>query len=296
MDQLPDWASSETLKSDIMRTASLMSSDAASRRDIQPLDADRRQDAVFLVPARVRSDGKMESILLRVNGLGPLGSRPVAMLSCIVALAIALIALIAGFRGSREVAEREQLLGRLRSLQRAVLQTDGRDRITAANDRAEELMARALPTFGLEGGPTPPVFWDIFEHRSVLIETRTAHGSIELCPGNESVIRSSRELGNTTSYYVRLKSARPQAARSTLGGSEVVGQFVDASLIWLRVTAGPILRPPRTMSLLQRMMGVRAGADVVPETFGVVEPVPASRDAELDAKVPPPTTTELQEG
>jgi len=221
---LPSWAISDAVRSDLSKVANELNSDPAKRREIIPLGSDTGvlPSAIFLIPSRIDNDGRLTGILMRVAGIGPLGSRPVPMLITIVALAVALGALLAGFTGSREVARRERLLGRLRSLQIAVIQTDGLDRITAANDRAEDLIGRELPAFGLEEAPQPE-YWKVFDSDSILLEKEVALGPVPQSPDRLSVehvdrdtILQQRESGRSSTYYVRLRS--PAARESGQSG------------------------------------------------------------------------------
>lgn len=276
-DTLHDWARTKHLENALRKAADSFSADAASRRDIQPLDVKGQDSSVFLVPLRVRGDGKLDAIVLRVGGVGPLGSRPEAMILTTVCGAIALGALLAGFRSSKAVATREQLLGRLRSLQVAVIQTDGSDRITAANDRAEELVAYPLPPFGSPESLRAnfPEFWAIFDRRSILLEPsgplRPFHGGPlpKLQSGSEEDIKKERRLGNTTAYFVRLRSPRTAC-----------GKHSNLSPWWLRISAGPILSP-----MISHLSMFRSRSSAEAEfhaTFGVVEPVLDSVGDELE--------------
>jgi PAS domain-containing protein len=276
-EELPLWAAASDLEQELDHAAIQFSTNPANRRDILALGSGEDESAAFLIPTRVRDDGNLDAIAVRVSGIGPLGSRPVAMMVATIFGALSLGALLAGFRGSRAVAKRERLLGRLRSLQVAVLQTDGHERITAANDLAEDLVGRMLPTFGLEAARLPN-FWDIFDRRSIH-EVDLASGpddelGFSVVKGDEFAIRDARERGETTSYYVRLRMPRT-----------IDEPHLRLSPRWLRITAGPILRPRPAHTLLRRIMQLGQIQDDAQATFGVMEPVPDVLGQKLDSKM-----------
>lgn len=272
------WADEKELTNALDKAASAFGTDTANRRDVQPLAIKGEDASTFLVPLRVRRDGKFDAIVLRVGGVGPLGSRPEAMIVTILAGAIALGSLLAGFRSSKAVATREQLLGRLRSLQIGVIQTDADERITAANDRAEELLDRALPPFGIEGKDSPK-FWDVFDANTILLHIRSSlnasiaeWNSTDVKLVSKDKIKMQRYDGRTTAYFVRLRESRglcrppPDAS-----ANDPLKSNDELSRSWVRITAGPILRPPKRARRFWARGPIAENVDL--ETFGVVAPV-----------------------
>lgn len=284
-----DWGNTKSLHNALKLAANEIGTNPASRRDILPIDVDGEDASIFLVPLRDRQDGKLDTVVLRVAGVGPLGSRPEAMAVTAVFGAIAIGALLAGFRSSKAVALRERLLGRLRSLQVGVLQTDGKDQITAANDRAEELLDLTLPPFGVQSGE-PRKYWKVFDQESILSIKRfdinsliSDWGTEDLELGTEAEIKANRRDGDTTAYFVKLQTKRSSCASvssRTLGKRENPRSGI--SPFWLRVTAGPILMPRSVRGGRRIRVGAPGGNDY-DETFGVVEPVSTDLGEQLDS-------------
>jgi hypothetical protein len=162
------WTQGSIAKS-LVETVAETYRDPEKRRVIQPLKVPHSLPAAFLVPTRIRSDGAYEAILLEVTGVSPFGTRPWPMGLVLLFGGLAIVFLFWGFAASREGARHERLLGRLRSLQTAVIQTDALETITAANDRAEEIIGRQLPTFGLKSGLRLR-FWGVFDEKTLLLE------------------------------------------------------------------------------------------------------------------------------
>jgi hypothetical protein len=272
------WTKAPALEHELESAANEFSTDAASRRDIRAIDADGLDASVFLIPLRVRRDGKLDAILLKVKGVGPLGSRPEVMIFTAIFGAIAIGSLLAGFRSSKAVATRERLLGRLRSLQVGVVQTDGHDEITAANDRAEELLDRPMPPFGIEALDNPR-FWDVFERDSILMDATNLNflsgqfSPHKLSLGTAEEIKEDRRLGKTTAYFVKLARERSACGVEVAEDESSVRKPGDGlSPCWLRITAGPILMPlHRQRSRWRR--GSEPGNLDAEETFGVIEAV-----------------------
>jgi hypothetical protein len=292
------WTRSEALDKELKKAADDFSTNAESRRDIRSIDIKGADSTIFLVPLRVRVDGKLDAILLRVTGVGPLGSRPEAMIVAAIFGAIALGSLLAGFRSSKAVAARERLLGRLRSLQVGVVQTDGSDYITAANDRAEELFDRPMPPFGIVTRVRPK-FWEVFNKTRILFDKRNLHLlSSDLRPGDlslgsEDEIKKERELGKTTAYFVSLKTPRvncvapPTDATATDANATDEKQDEDRTKLsswWVRITAGPILMPIKERP--DRWLGTSTAlTNDLDSTFGVVEPVSSKLGKYLDMEL-----------
>jgi PAS domain-containing protein len=179
-----------------------------------------------------------------------------ALLSFLVALA----AYSTGAGRSKEIAKREQLLGRLRSLPMAVIQTDAGDNITAGNDRAEELIGASLPTFGLSQKSRDS--WDLFDKEHIVFFRKgksvptnligVDHKEFEL--RNAEAIQAERASGRHSTYYVKVRHPLHHE--------------------WLKVTAGPIFQPhselPRAVAW---MTFRRADQSDIAGTFGVLETV-----------------------
>jgi len=164
-----------------------------------------------------------------------------------------------GAGSSRKIAETDQLLGCLRSLQVGVVQTDGRDFITAGNDRAEELLAAPLPAFGLKQKPI--YLWELFNQSAILVHSKKRILSLASLAGLKTAdfrprkfqeLLDDRAAGLSSTYFVRLVERGP--------------------LVWLMVTGGPILREsaPRRSALWEKYSD---DGDRSAGTFGVLEEV-----------------------
>jgi PAS domain-containing protein len=244
-------------------------------------------EPVFLVPLGSFVDPTQYALLIKVYGYGVKGTR----FGWVLLAGFLLCVLVAsGFRGalsSRRAAELEAIIGHLRSLQIGVFQTDGHDVITAANDRAEEIVGKTLPNFGMS--QPPQEFWSIFNLNFVREEVPTAQIGEQISPGfrvsRPEDIRRARQGGRVTSYYVKLlipfkAIIRRQwfvRERNDLGyDSPVLEVTKEAESVvivsWVRITAGPIL-------IWRELSGGQAGVhqttrsiNLIDGTFGTIEP------------------------
>jgi hypothetical protein len=227
----------------------------------------RSRENIFFVPTGIDHSGDTMAILLAVNGIGPFGSRPWPTFLAVVFAGLAIGALVAGASTSKELSEREGILSRLRSLQMAVIQTDSDDRITAANDRAEDLTGQTLPVFGLRPNSGAKTFWQLFDQRTICMTPEMSHLSPSptvldastLEKGSIHEIKEARQAGKTTSYFVRLRMQRLNVINDACADQ------------WLRITAGPIFQPGRIL-----------GAQDVSSTFGTIDTVPREYAEILD--------------
>ena len=234
-------------------------------------------ESLFFARLGKQSDGASIGVAFRIVGIGPFGSRPYLMALAALSFAIAFGAYWTGVGSSRQIARRENLLGRLRSLQVGVLQSDAEDIITAGNDRAEELVRRSLPTFGLDHSRI--YFWDLFDRSRIMRISSGAEGKsqqdiqeVDLERTKAKQIQRERLRGATTIYYVRL--LRPSIR--TEGG------VADD---WLRVQAGPVIKPlddrKPGMSLQSALRNVKQDLS---GTFGILESVDAALAQLLEKK------------
>lgn len=234
--------------------------------DVRPLS--QTKENIFLVPTGVDKSGDLVAILLSVEGIGPFGSRPWPTFLAVVFAGLVIGAFVAGASTSKELAEREGILSRLRSLQIAVIQTNSSDdRVTAANDRAEDLIGQALPAFGLRESRISMTFWDLFDEESLCMTPEMSHLSpmprfldeATLKRVNLRTIKAAREAGRTTSYFGRLRMQRHNALNSACAHQ------------WLKITAGPIFQPGRFI-----------GSQDVTSHFGTIEILPSEFAKVLD--------------
>jgi PAS domain-containing protein len=261
------------------RHAADMAGDTKARRQIAVIDTAPKP--MFLIPVGLVQSGVSGAILISIEAFGATGSRPWATLFTLIAIMVAVAAGMSGSGSSKRLADREALLGRLRSLQIAVVQTDANDYITAGNDRAEEIVGRTLPNFGLSQKPV--YLWELFDENTICIEKpgaaaqRAKKGEknpLEMFDLKDmKYIWKLRRRGETSTYYGRLLNPLHYAAMSFTDGRREELSVCT----WVKVTGGPILQTSPSPSMPTRSTQER---DQALATFGVLEP--ASDDEAKD--------------
>lgn len=103
-----------------------------------------------------------------------------------------------GFRLRRTQAELEASM--LRNLQVGVIQVERGEVVVAANDRAEELLKRRLPSFGEWGAPTVP-YASLFEQVGIMEVGRSDDTRYE--PISQKQVARQRTRGEPSRYYLR---------------------------------------------------------------------------------------------
>ena len=282
----PAWITDSRVINAVKLARKNFDSDPTYKRDVLALDPYGQGDSstVFLMNAGGTSPQREHAILLRITGIGAMGPRPMWWILAVVSGMIAIGTFVVGAQASKDIALRERQLGRLRSLQIAVIQTTGEsggERISAANDRAEELLDCTLPNFGLDDKESRN-FSDLLDVNSILalppeeIAAQTSPSVIQniglLRRGSLARIRIERQEGRTTAYFIRLRSDRMLTTADRPWSNK-----------WLKVIAGPIFEPPmRSFTGLSRR---RRWTDSHGDTFGVLELVPKEWDKLLDGVV-----------
>jgi PAS domain-containing protein len=196
------------------------------------IDDEGETKPAYLVPLGVLSDGIPAAILMEFGGVGPFGTRWTLTLTAVAFFIIALLAYQSGAGKSRAVAKRENILSRLRSLMIGVIETDDANNITAANDRAEELLGRALPTFGMAPTNTLVKSSDVFD-QTAIIALKDEARSLDDWPSGENP-------------FYRLSEQKIERQRYEAMSSRYYVCLNDRNKRWLSITAGPVFLPRAT--------------------------------------------------
>jgi hypothetical protein len=217
----------------------------------------------YLVPLASSSGALTKAVVISFRGVGPFGSRPLLLAFTLVSFIAALIALFAGFRASRAIAKREEVLSRLRSLQYAVIETDAKDEITAGNDRAEELLNRTLPAFGVREEERGRLsFWDVFDEDKIMFLKSDRDLFVGAGPPDPSVFeRKSRKA---------ITAARAKGKRSCYFA------YNKSLHAWLMIKAGPVFGGFR------QPLSSQDKEVPLSQTFGVLETVDPNLESVLN--------------
>jgi hypothetical protein len=154
---------------------------------------------MVLVPLSRWDDRTVIAFVMRPRGLKPPST---LIISGAIAAFSLLGVIVTVFRlgGSRRESVLDAQLARLRSLPVGVIETDLNHYVTAANDRAEELVDRVLPKIGVaERGP-PVTFDALFEE--YVYEINESNGALDRL--NKSVIGQRRRAGERSSYFAKV--------------------------------------------------------------------------------------------